>query len=199
MRWVANAITSSLAVARRKRSSAGGLPLAGQTAAEFVRGPQSDRRFRTRPLRRHGPGTCALRTLYVRRDMHCRATRRGMQPPRSRLASDRAAPSVQPHEPTPPVRAPIRRGRPAPASTERRHQMPAWPVSASRSQIEDDGRANVELADDCGMKPDVPQTHSERRRSRGPDRPEYGCQDGKEDEVDKRNPAVDSGGNVLTP
>ena len=57
---------------------------------------------------------------------------------------------------------------------------------------------NVELTDDYDMKPDVPQTHRERRRSRGPDRSEYGYQDGKENNVDKRNPSVDSGGHGLT-
>ena len=57
---------------------------------------------------------------------------------------------------------------------------------------------NVELADDCGMKPDVPQTHRERRRGRGPDDPECGCQGGKENNVDERNPSVDPGGHVLT-
>ena len=36
---VANAIASSLAMARRKRSSAGGLPLAGQTAAQICARP----------------------------------------------------------------------------------------------------------------------------------------------------------------
>ena len=64
--------------------------------------------------------------------------------------------------------------------------------------MEDDGRVNVEVADDCGMKPDVPQTHRERRHSRGSDRPEYGYHDGKENNVDKRNPSVDPGGHVLT-
>jgi hypothetical protein len=48
------------------------------------------------------------------------------------------------------------------------------------------------------MKPDIPQAHRERRRGRGPDRPENRCQDGKENKVDKRNPSVDPRGNVLT-
>ena len=48
------------------------------------------------------------------------------------------------------------------------------------------------------MKPDVPQTHRERRRNRGYDRPEYGYHDGKENNVDNRNPSVDPGSHVLT-
>src|SRR5436305_1993858 len=91
----------------------------------------------------------------------------------------------------------MRREKAAPASTERWHRAPDCIVSASRAQLIDDGRVNVQLANNCNMKPNVPQTHRERRRSRGSERSEYRCQGGKENDVDKCDPSVDPRGYLL--